>query len=187
MLSELLFIMYQVFLNSVLFVVYVLVHCMCCSDINCFWSSSFHTFHFSEMFQVLFSNKLECGLMPNVMATQLNIGGAVCESSIIPFLVHVQCRKVWLTPTAGVQCSNAANTGECMTWTWSEFCTGQNLSGGKSPKMYIFTVYQPRRWPNIVQSLGGLRWVTSLEEWNLDAKPIEICWGAPNCGTNLSR
>ena len=31
------------------------------------------------------------------------------KSSVIPFLVP--CRKVWLTPTAGVPCSNAANIG----------------------------------------------------------------------------
>jgi len=35
--------------------------------------------------------------MPNVMAAQPNnIGGALCESSVIPFLVPR--RKVWLTP-----------------------------------------------------------------------------------------
>jgi len=32
--------------------------------------------------------------MPNVMAAQPNIGGALCESSVIPFLVPR--RKVWL-------------------------------------------------------------------------------------------
>jgi len=54
---------------------------------------------------------LECGPMPNVMAALLNIGGAgaLCESSVIPFLVRH--RKVWLTPAAGVPCSNAANIG----------------------------------------------------------------------------
>jgi len=40
---------------------------------------------------------------------QPNRGGALCESSVIPF--HVPRRKVWLTPTAGVLCSNAANIG----------------------------------------------------------------------------
>jgi len=39
---------------------------------------------------------------------------AVCESSEIPFLVPR--RKVWLTPTARVPRSNAANTGERKTW-----------------------------------------------------------------------
>jgi len=39
--------------------------------------------------------KLECGPMANVMAAQPNIGGALCESSVIPF--HVLRRNVWLT------------------------------------------------------------------------------------------
>jgi len=33
--------------------------------------------------------------MPNVTATQPNIGGVLCESFVIPFLVPR--RKVWLT------------------------------------------------------------------------------------------
>jgi len=53
--------------------------------------------------------------MPNVMAAQPNTGGALCESSLIPFLVPH--RKVWLMPAAGVPCSNAANIGERKTWT----------------------------------------------------------------------
>jgi len=35
-----------------------------------------------------------------------NIGGVLCESSLIPFLVPL--RKVYLTHTARVPCSNAA-------------------------------------------------------------------------------
>ena len=57
---------------------------------------------------------LECGPMPNAMAVLPNIGGALCESSIIPFLVPRH--KVWLTPAAGVLCSKAANIVECKTW-----------------------------------------------------------------------
>ena len=53
--------------------------------------------------------------MPNVMAALSNIGDALCESSVIPFLEPR--RKVWLTPAAGVPCSNAANIGERKTWT----------------------------------------------------------------------
>ena len=34
--------------------------------------------------------------MPNVMAALPNIGGALCESSVIPLLVPR--RKLWLTP-----------------------------------------------------------------------------------------
>jgi len=62
--------------------------------------------------------QLQCGSMPNLMAARPNIGGALCESSIIPFLVPR--RDVWLTPAAGVPCSNTANTGERKTWTYSE-------------------------------------------------------------------
>ena len=53
--------------------------------------------------------------MSNVMAAQPNIGGARCESSVIPFLVR--SRKFWLTPAARVPCSNAASIGERETWT----------------------------------------------------------------------
>jgi len=53
--------------------------------------------------------------MPKVMAAQPNIGGALCESSVIPFLVPH--RKVWLMPAVGVPCSEAANIGEHKTWT----------------------------------------------------------------------
>jgi len=45
--------------------------------------------------------------MPKVMAAQPNIGGALCESSVNPFLES--CRKVWLTPAAALPCSNGAN------------------------------------------------------------------------------
>ena len=43
--------------------------------------------------------------MPNVMAAQPNIGGALCGSYLIPFLVPR--RKVWLKPSTRVPCSNA--------------------------------------------------------------------------------
>ena len=56
---------------------------------------------------LVFYGEQECGPMPNVMAAQPNIGGALCESPVIPFLVPR--RKVWLAPAAGVPCSNAAN------------------------------------------------------------------------------
>ena len=45
---------------------------------------------------------------------QPNIGGALCESSVIPFLVPRH--KVWLTAAARVPFSIAANTGERKTW-----------------------------------------------------------------------
>jgi len=59
--------------------------------------------------------RLECGPMPNVMAALPNIGGALYGSLVIPFLVPR--RKVWLTPAAGMPCSNAGNIRERKTWT----------------------------------------------------------------------
>jgi len=74
--------------------------------------------------------------MPNVMAAQPNICGAVCESSVITF--PVPRREVWLTPAAAVPCSKADNIGERKTWTQSQFCTWQNsIRGQDPPKMYI--------------------------------------------------
>jgi len=51
--------------------------------------------------------------MPSVMVAQPNAGGALCESSVIPFLIPH--RKVWLMTTVGVPSSNAANIGERKT------------------------------------------------------------------------
>jgi len=46
-------------------------------------------------------------------------------------------RKLWLTPTARVPCSNAANI-ECKTLTQNEFCRWQNsVRGQEPPKIYI--------------------------------------------------
>ena len=58
--------------------------------------------------------------MPNVMAALSSIGGTLCKSTVIPFLVPQH--KVWLTPAAPVPCINAAIIGERKTWTQSEFC-----------------------------------------------------------------
>jgi len=44
---------------------------------------------------------------------QRDIGGALCKSSVIPFLVPHH--KVYLTPAAGVPYSNAASIGERKT------------------------------------------------------------------------
>ena len=76
--------------------------------------------------------------MPNVMAALLNIGGALYKSSLIPFLVPR--RKAWLTPTARVLCSNAANTGKRKTWTQSEFCTWPNSVRGQQPQKCMCSV-----------------------------------------------
>jgi len=71
------------------------------------------------------------------MAAQPNIGGTLCESSLIPFLVPRH--EVWLTAAARMSCSNAANIGERKTWTQSEFYTWQNfVRGVRSPdSVYI--------------------------------------------------
>ena len=75
---------------------------MCCNFLNTVYTVS--------------QKKLECGPVPNVMAALPSIGGALCESSVIPFLVP-RHRKVWMTPAAGVPCSNAASIGKCKNRT----------------------------------------------------------------------
>ena len=89
--------------------------------------------------------------MPNVMATLLDTDGALCESSVIPFLVPH--RKLWLIPTAQVPCSNDANIRDRKTWRRSEFYSCQNSVRKARAPENVYIVYQRRRWPNIVQSL----------------------------------
>jgi len=71
------------------------------------------------------------------------------ESSIILFLVPR--RKVWLTLTARMPCSNAANIGERKTWMQSEFCTWQNSVRGEDPQKYSVLINQSinqfLKWP----------------------------------------
>ena len=62
-----------------------------------------------------------------------NIGGAFCESSVIPFLEPR--RKLRLTPTARVPCSNAANIGELGHTV--NFAPDKIPSGGKSPRKCV--------------------------------------------------
>ena len=73
------------------------------------------------------------------MAAQPNIGGALFESSVIPFLVPRY--KVWLNAAARVLCSHTVNTGERKICTQSEFLNvffiWQNSVRGKSPKNII--------------------------------------------------
>jgi len=83
--------------------------------------------------------------MPNVMAALPNIGAQLLNVA------------VWLTPTTRVQCSNAANIGQRkdldakLILHLTKFCYGARAL--KS----VYIVYQPRRRPNIVQCLVGLR------------------------------
>ena len=68
--------------------------------------------------------KLECGPMPNVMAALPNIG--------------VQRRKVWLTPTSRVPCSNAAKTRNPLKFTGVPQ-TRQQISAVGRPKFTILS------------------------------------------------
>jgi len=110
--------------------------------------------------------------MPIVMAAVPNIGGALCESSVIPFFVPR--RKVWLTPAAGVPCSNAANIGERKTSTQSEFCTGQNSVRGKSLRRCIYSVPAQETakhrskfgWPPM-SDVAAVRKARRETRWNL--------------------
>jgi len=77
------------------------------------------------------------------------------ESSVIPFLAPG--REIWLTPTAPVPCSNAANKGERKTSTQSEFCTWQNSLKGKSPRKCIYNV------PSHETAKHRAVWLTSIE------------------------
>ena len=82
--------------------------------------------------------------MPNVMATSEYRWHPLLKmmrskSSVIPFLVP--CCKVWLMPIARVPCSNAANTGECNTWTQSEFAPGR-IPLGENVQSAVLSVQQ---------------------------------------------
>ena len=88
----------------------------------------------------------------NVMAAQPNVGGALCESSVIPFLLPRH--KVWLTAAARVPCSN--NIGERIRLGRKvNFAVGKISLGGKYHQN-VYIVYQPRRRPNILRSSVGL-------------------------------
>jgi len=63
--------------------------------------------------------------MPNVMAALPNIGGP-----------SVQCRKVWLMPTARVPCSNAARTRNLLKLAGVLQTTG-SISAASGPKFTI--------------------------------------------------
>jgi len=68
--------------------------------------------------------KLECGPMPNVMAALPNIG--------------VQRRKVWLTPTTRVPCSNADKTRNPLKFAGVPQ-TRQQISAVSKPKFTILS------------------------------------------------
>jgi len=69
--------------------------------------------------------KIECGPMLNVMAALPNVGGALCSS-----------RKVWLAPSTGVPCSNAAKTRNPLKFAGVPQTTGP-ISAASGPKFTI--------------------------------------------------
>ena len=80
--------------------------------------------------------QLECGPIPNVMAAPPNIGGALCESSVIPFLVPR--RKVWLTPAAGVRAVTPPRYENARRGRKVNFAPRKILSGATAPEnVYI--------------------------------------------------
>ena len=68
------------------------------------------------------------------MVAQPNIGGALCESSVNPFLVPR--RKLWLTPAAGLPCSNAPKTRNPLKFAGVPQ-TRQRISAVSRPKFTI--------------------------------------------------
>jgi len=73
--------------------------------------------------------------MPNVTATLPNIGGALCESSVIPFFVPR--RKVWLTPLLECRAVTLLIYENTRLGRKVNFALGKILSGARAPKMYI--------------------------------------------------
>jgi len=79
--------------------------------------------------------KLECGPMPNVMAVLPNIGGALCKSSVITFLVLR--RKLWLTPVLECRAVRLPIQESARDGHKLNFTAGKIPLGGKSPQMHI--------------------------------------------------
>jgi len=75
--------------------------------------------------------------MPNVMAAQPNIGGAVCESSVIPFIVSR--RKVWQTPQLECRAVTLIIWENARLGRKVNFARGEMSSGGKSPRKCIYS------------------------------------------------
>ena len=83
--------------------------------------------------------------MPNVMAALPNIGAP-----------SLQRRKIWLTPTTGALCSNAAKIGSARLGRKVNVAPGKIPLLGKNTRKCIYSVPAQGR-PNIVQSLVGFR------------------------------
>jgi len=97
------------------------------------------------------------------------------QSSVIPFLVPR--RKVWLTLSAWVPCSNAVNIRECKSWTQSEFCTWQNSVRWQEP----LKIYTKCTSPGDDQTLCII-WMTSVERCRCRNKPrCKTHWNLLEC------
>jgi len=87
-------------------------------------------------------------------------------------------RRVWLTPAAGVPCSNAGNIGERKTWTQTEFCTRQNSISRQEPQkcIYYVPVQETAKhraksgWPP-VSNIAAVRKPRRETRWNLLGVP----------------
>jgi len=111
------------------------------------------------------------------MAALPNIAGALCKSSVIPFLVPR--RKVWLTPAAGVPCGNAANVGELKTWTIVNFAPGKIPSGGKRTQKCVYSVAAQEMAKH--RAKFGWPLVSDVAAVTLPRREtFEISWGAAN-------
>ena len=73
--------------------------------------------------------------MPNVMAALPNIGGALCKSSVIPFLVSR--RKRWLTPVLECRAVTLPIYENARVGGKVNFAAGKIQSGDKSPPRNI--------------------------------------------------
>jgi len=108
-------------------------------------------------------HELECGPMPNVMVALPNIGGA---------LSSVQRRKVWLTPTTRVPCSNAAKTRKPLKFAGVPQ-TRQQISAASRLKFTIL-------WGHVRETLlsnkffSYCRYVPQLQRYS----PTKLCNGA---------
>ena len=107
------------------------------------------------------------------------------ESSIIPFLEPR--RKLWLTTTARVLCSNTANIGECKTSMQSKFCTWQNSVMGQEPPKYSVPEHETAKhramfgWP-LMSDDGAVTKLRRETHWNLLGCPKLVNRSQPLVG-----
>jgi len=108
--------------------------------------------------------------MPKVIAAQPNMGGALCESSVIPFLVLR--RKVWLRPAAGVPYKRAVTLP--LYESARHLAHSKILSGSKSPQKCVYSIpaqetakYRAKfGWP-LVSDVTALTKPRRETNWNL--------------------